>query len=177
MDHVACVTLFKPSDEVFQAPQNSLSLISVRCSQPRYDPPCSYPGGSAVRNQPVLGGGDPLEEGLAPTAVFLPGEPMGRGAWRVRVHGIPKSWTQPSNWARVHTHTVTHTHPPHTHTHTSSHTRPLSHTHTLTHTHTGDPPQIQEPPLSGTRCLSHPPLSLSSLPANMPSQPTKGNGD
>ena len=35
-----------------------------------------------------------------------------------------------------------------------------AHTHTHTHTHSGDPAQIQEPRLSGTRCLSHPPLSL-----------------
>ena len=146
MDHVACVTLFKPSDEVFQAPQNSLSLISVRCSQPRYDPPCSYPGGSAVRNQPALGGGDPLEEGLAPTAVFLPGEPMGRGAWRVRVHGIPKSWTQPSNWARVHTHSHTHAPPSHSHTHKLTHTPPLTHSHSHTHTHWRSTPDPRTSP-------------------------------
>ena len=33
---------------------------------------------------------DPLEKGMASTPVFLPGEPMDRGAWRATVHGIAR---------------------------------------------------------------------------------------
>ena len=46
-----------------------------------------------------------------PTSVFLPGESMGRGAWRVTVCGVTKSWTRLSTCAcaRAHTHTHTHT--------------------------------------------------------------------
>ena len=42
-----------------------------------------------------------------PTSVFLPGESMGRGAWRATVCGVTKSWTRLSE--RTHTHTHTHT--------------------------------------------------------------------
>ena len=41
-----------------------------------------------------LGGEDPLEEGMQPTPVFLPGGvflPMNRGAWRASVRGVTKS--------------------------------------------------------------------------------------
>ena len=46
-----------------------------------------------VRNLPAiqetqvlsLGQEDPLEEGTAPTPVFLPGEPMDRGVWWAKV--------------------------------------------------------------------------------------------
>ena len=48
-------------------------------------------------NQPALGGGDPLEEGLATHSSILAENPTGRGAWRVIVHGIAKSGTQLSN--------------------------------------------------------------------------------
>ena len=58
-----------------------------------------FPGGSTVKNPPAmqemgiqsLGEEDPLEEGMQPTAVFLPGEShgqrslVGRGPWRHRV--------------------------------------------------------------------------------------------
>ena len=42
-----------------------------------------------------------------PTSVFLPGESLGRGAWRVTVCGVTKSWTRLSTCAcaRAHTHT------------------------------------------------------------------------
>jgi len=40
-----------------------------------------------------LGWEGPLEEGLQSTLVFLPGEPMDRGAWRATVHRVEKSWT------------------------------------------------------------------------------------
>ena len=33
-----------------------------------------------------------------PTPVFLPGEPMDRGAWWATVQGVTKSWTRLSNW-------------------------------------------------------------------------------
>ena len=49
-----------------------------------------------------------------PTSVLLPGESMGRGAWRATVCGITQSWTRLSTCAcaraRTHTHTHTHTH-------------------------------------------------------------------
>ena len=31
---------------------------------------------------------------MAPTPVFLPGEPLGRGAWWDAVYGVEQSWTQ-----------------------------------------------------------------------------------
>ena len=40
-----------------------------------------------------------------PTPVFLPGNSMGRGAWRATVHGDAKSWTQQST--DTHSHHVT----------------------------------------------------------------------
>ena len=45
-----------------------------------------------------------------PTSVFLPGESMGRGAWRATVCGVTKSWTRLSRCACARTHTHTHTH-------------------------------------------------------------------
>ena len=43
-----------------------------------------------------------------PTPVFLPKNPMDRGAWLAMVHGVTKSQTRPS----VHVNTRTHTHIP-----------------------------------------------------------------
>ena len=40
-----------------------------------------------------LGRGDPLEEGMAPTLVFLLENPIDRGAWWAAVHGVAMSWT------------------------------------------------------------------------------------
>ena len=40
-----------------------------------------------------------------PIPVFLPGEPMDRGAWQVTVHGITMSWTQ-LKWLRTHAHHI-----------------------------------------------------------------------
>ena len=38
---------------------------------------------------------DPLEGGAwQPTSISLPREPVDRGAWRVTVHGVTKSWTR-----------------------------------------------------------------------------------
>ena len=42
---------------------------------------------------------------------------MDRGAWWVTVHGVAKTWTQPSGHMHMHMHARTHTHT-HTHTHT-----------------------------------------------------------
>ena len=134
MDHLACVILFKQSYEVFQAPQDSLSLILLRCLQPGSDPPWGYPVDQ--HNQTALGGGEPMEEGLATHSGILAENPTGRGAWRVIVHGIAKNETQLSNWAHVHIHTVTRTQ---THTLSYTHTQhklTQSHTHTITHIHT-----------------------------------------
>ena len=41
----------------------------------------------------IPGGEDPLEEGMTPTPVFLPGESMDRGACQATVHGDMKSRT------------------------------------------------------------------------------------
>ena len=35
---------------------------------------------------PVVGNGNPLQDSCQ-------GNPMDRGAWKVAVHGVPKSWT------------------------------------------------------------------------------------
>ena len=40
-----------------------------------------------------LGREDPLEEGLATTPVFLPGESLWTGAWRATVHVVTESRT------------------------------------------------------------------------------------
>ena len=40
-----------------------------------------------------LGWEDPLEEEMVTTPVFLPQNPMNRGAWQATVHGVAKSWT------------------------------------------------------------------------------------
>ena len=42
-----------------------------------------------------------------PTSVFLPGESLGRGAWRATVCGVTKSWTRLSECTHTHTHTHT----------------------------------------------------------------------
>ena len=60
-----------------------------------------FPGGSVVKNLPAmqetrarsLGWEDPLEEGMATTTVFLPGESHGRGAWWATVQGVAQSRT------------------------------------------------------------------------------------
>ena len=72
----------------------------------------SYGGASlmaqSVKNPPAmqetwvlcLGGKDPLEEGMATTPVFLPGESpwiLPRGDWRARVPGVSKSRTRLSD--------------------------------------------------------------------------------
>ena len=36
----------------------------------------------------------PLEEGMAPTLVLLPGESLDRGAWRATVYRVTQSQTQ-----------------------------------------------------------------------------------
>ena len=38
-----------------------------------------------------LGREDPLEEEMAATPAFLPGNPMHRGAWRAAVHGLTRA--------------------------------------------------------------------------------------
>ena len=43
-----------------------------------------------------LGWEDPLEKGMLPMSVFLPGE-FHRGPWQATVHGVAKSWTQLRN--------------------------------------------------------------------------------
>ena len=40
-----------------------------------------------------LGQKDPLEEGMQPTPVFLPGESHGQRVCRATVHGVTKGWT------------------------------------------------------------------------------------
>ena len=37
------------------------------------------------------------------TPVFLPRNPMDRGAWWVTVHGVTEGWTRLSEWARTYT--------------------------------------------------------------------------
>ena len=45
-----------------------------------------------------LGWEDPLEEGMAIHSSILAWRiPMDRGAWQATVHGVTKSWTQPSD--------------------------------------------------------------------------------
>ena len=44
-----------------------------------------------------LGQEDPLEEGMATPPVFLPENPMDRGAWWVTVHGVTESQRQTSD--------------------------------------------------------------------------------
>ena len=47
---------------------------------------------------------DPLEEEMANHSsipAFL-ASPLGRGDWQAAVPGVAKSWTQLSNWARMH---------------------------------------------------------------------------
>ena len=66
-----------------------------------------FPGGSAVKNPPVmqeiwvrsLGQGDPLEEGGQgnPLQYSCVENPMDRGAWQATVPGVTKSWTRLSD--------------------------------------------------------------------------------
>ena len=42
-----------------------------------------------------LGWEDPLEEGLQPTPVFLPGEFHGQRSWQATIHEVTESQTQP----------------------------------------------------------------------------------
>ena len=45
-----------------------------------------------------LGWEEPLEEGMATYSSILAWRiPMDRGAWRAKVHGVAKSWTQLSD--------------------------------------------------------------------------------
>ena len=44
-----------------------------------------------------LGQEESLEKGMAPTPVFLPGEPRGQRTWQIIVNGITKSRTWLSN--------------------------------------------------------------------------------
>ena len=60
-----------------------------------------FPSGTLVKNPPANAGdtglipglGDPLEEDMQPTPLFLLGNPMDRGAWWATVRGITKSQT------------------------------------------------------------------------------------
>ena len=58
--------------------------ICLQCRRPTFDP-CDPLGGSAWQ----------------PTPVFLPGNPVDRGAWRATVHGVAKRGTRLSDY---HTH-------------------------------------------------------------------------
>ena len=57
-----------------------------------------FPVARLIRDPPAvretwvqpLGREDPLEEGMAPTPGFLPGESIGQGAWRAAVHGLQR---------------------------------------------------------------------------------------
>ena len=49
-----------------------------------------------------LGRENPLEEEMATQYSYLE-NPMDRGAWRAIVHGVAKSWTQPSDWTENNT--------------------------------------------------------------------------
>ena len=67
-----------------------------------------FPGGASGkefacqrgRQKRSLGEQDPLEEEMAPTPVFLPGNPMDRGAWWATAHGVAKNQTRPSPMTR-----------------------------------------------------------------------------
>ena len=72
-----------------------------------------FPGGSVVKNLPT--NAEAAEAGSIPGLVRSPGEgngkplqysclenPMDRGNWWARVHGVAKSWTQLSEHARTH---------------------------------------------------------------------------
>ena len=74
-----------------------------------------FSGGSVVKNPPaneatkgdadsIPGSGRyPGGRNSNPLQYFCQDDPMDRGAWRATTDGITNSWTQPSNWARVHT--------------------------------------------------------------------------
>ena len=55
-----------------------------------------FPGSSVVKKLPAVqeiqvqsrGWEDPLGEEMAASTVFLPGNPMHRGAWQATVHGV-----------------------------------------------------------------------------------------
>ena len=75
----------------------TLSSFSIR----------GFPGGSVVKNPPAkqemqgtwiwsLGLEDPLEKDMATHSSILD-----RGAWQATIHGVAKSWTRLSNWART----------------------------------------------------------------------------
>ena len=62
-----------------------------------------FPGGRAVKNPPANVGGVcsipasgkfPWRRKWQTTPVFLPGNPIARGAWRATVHGVAKNRTQ-----------------------------------------------------------------------------------
>ena len=51
-------------------------------------------GAGGIRSMGLIpGSGNPLEEGIATHSVFLPRDPMDRGAWWATVHGVAKSRT------------------------------------------------------------------------------------
>ena len=64
-----------------------------------------FQSGSVVKSPPVkqetqlwsLDQEDPLEEEMATHPSILVWNPMERGAWGPRVHGVEKSWTQLSD--------------------------------------------------------------------------------
>ena len=75
-----------------------------------------FPGGSHGKEFPCnvedLGsipslGRSPGGEHGNPLQYFCLGNPMDRGAWRAAIHGVAKSWTQFSDWARAHRNTHT----------------------------------------------------------------------
>ena len=81
----------------------------------------SFPGGAVVKNPPA-NAGEARDAGSIPgsgTASGVEnenllkysclGNPMDRGAWWATVHGVAKSWTQPSTHVHSYTHTHTHT--------------------------------------------------------------------
>ena len=84
---------------------------------------CSIPGPG---RSPGEGNGNPLQYSCLRI-------PVDRGAWWVTVHGVTKSQTWMSNWARTCTHAHTHTH---THTKSLPNNRQLNRkTGGLTETH------------------------------------------
>ena len=56
---------------------------------------------------PCLGGKETLEEGMTThSSIFTWRIPMDGGAWRATVHGVPKNWTQLSDFLSFSFHLV-----------------------------------------------------------------------
>ena len=109
-EYIMVLLKFHPLKDIWVVFNFKLIWVTLQWIYSFYMTPRALPGGSVVKNLPVvqkmqeilvrsLGHEEPLEEGISNPLQYSSLEnPMERGAWRATVHGVAKSRT----WLNTH---------------------------------------------------------------------------